>query len=168
MRLVYEMDYAGEFCVTTADVEFNGGTDYSAAAFAACQTLWATLATPLSEDLHLRVMRLDSVAQTAAVSGAGTNPGLPGNCALRVLKTTLTRPGSMNFPGILEEHVDQGGLIPAPTQEAFQVIATGAFNAMETAGLTMQVTTGPGLSRGVTGFDISARIGTFRNRMYGR
>lgn len=168
MRCVYEMDYYGEYCVATMDCLVGGGVDYSAPTFAALENFWEAIAAPLSQDLTLQVIKLDQVSITSGVTGAGTDPALPGNCALRILKNNPGRPGSMNLPGILEDQVAANGLIPGPTHLALVGILNSAFDDLNTAGVEMVVTSELGALRVVSSISPSTRIGTFRNRMYGR
>ena len=168
MKLVYEMDYNGEFVVTTADVFADGYVpDYSTDAFQAVVLFWNGLAEFLSSGLQLRVVRLDQVSRSIGAGGGQAQAALPGNCAARFLKINNGKLGSFNLPGLGEAQVSSGGIIEPTPLEGFTARAREGLADLTAAGMFLTVG-GGGIHRPVTDIQCSPRIGTFRNRMFGR
>lgn len=168
MRLVYEMDYNGEFVVTTADIFGEGyALDYSTDAFQAVVLFWNGLAEYLSSGLQLRVVRLDQASRSIGAGGGQAQAALPGNCAARFMKVNNGKHGSFNLPGLGEAQVSSGGIIEPGALEGFTTRAREGLADLTAAGLFLAVG-GTGIHRPVSDIQCSPRIGTFRNRMFGR
>lgn len=162
------MDYAGEYCVTTMDFRNNPeGTPPTVDDwFVGARELWVDMTDKLSNQLVLQTITIDGT--TASVTGSGQQAGtaLPGNCALRVMKQVgIGRPGSFNLPGLLEAAVTSGGLIETAAFAGWVSDLSAALTAYESYG--MQLVVGES-EKIVFSLAPSARIGTFRNRMFGR